>query len=171
MKIFTTAKLTRMGITAGLYIVLSLIVFPISSGAIQVRISEGLTLLPLIFPETAIALCVGCLLTNLITGCMLFDVLLGSVVTFIAGLFTALIGKAIKNTAVKITVGGLFPVLLNAFLLPLIWWYCYGKLDYLYIVQVALVLAGQAISVYAVGTIIYLTTKKAKDKGLKGFID
>lgn len=171
MKIFTTAKLTRMGITAGLYIVLSLVVFPISSGAIQVRISEGLTLLPLIFPETAIALCVGCLLTNLITGCMLFDVFLGSLITLVAGLLTALIGKVIKNSVLKITIGGLFPVLLNAFLLPLIWWYCYGQLDYLYIVQVALVLVGQAVSVYAVGSIIYIATKKAKDKGLKGFTD
>lgn len=171
MKYFTTAKIARMGITAGLYIVLSLIVFPVASGAVQLRISEGLTLLPLLFPETAISLFIGCLLSNLITGCAPMDVLLGSAITLVAGILTAIIGKAIKNTPCKIFVGGLFPVLLNAFLLPLIWWYCYGRLDYLYIVQVAFLLVGQTVAVYAVGTPVYIFSKKAKDKGFKGFTD
>ena len=164
MKIFTTTKLTRMGITAGLYIVLSLVVFPISSGAIQVRISEGLTLLPLIFPETAIALCVGCLLTNLITGCMLFDVFLGSLITLVAGLLTALIGKVIKNSVLKITIGGLFPVLLNAFLLPLIWYWCYGQLELLYMLQVLSIFISQSLAVYGVGGVLYFAIIKSQNK-------
>ena len=46
-----TKTVARAGIIAALYVVLSLIVFPVASGAIQFRLSEGLTLLALIFPE------------------------------------------------------------------------------------------------------------------------
>jgi uncharacterized membrane protein len=46
MKI-TTKKIARAGIIAGLYTAISMLVFPISGGAVQVRISEALTLLPL----------------------------------------------------------------------------------------------------------------------------
>ena len=45
-----TKTVARAGIIAALYVVLSLIVFPVASGAIQFRLSEGLTLLALIFP-------------------------------------------------------------------------------------------------------------------------
>lgn len=169
MKFFTTAKLTRMGITAGLYIVLSLIVFPVASGSIQLRLSEALTLLPLVFPETAIGVFVGCALSNLITGCAVFDIILGSLITLLAGVLTAVIGKVIKNKPLKLFVGGLFPVLLNAFLLPLIWWYCYGQLDFLYIVQVCFLLISQSVAIYGVGIPACLFSEKAKNKGLKGF--
>lgn len=166
---FSTIKIARMGVVAGLYAVLSLVTFPIASGGVQFRLSEGLTLLPLIFPETALALFVGCVLSNLMTGCALFDVFIGAAITLVAGAFTAVIGYAIKNKIVKIIVGGLFPVILNAFLLPLIWWYCYGRLEYLYIVQALLLLASQALAVYLIGAPVYLAAVSAKEKGLKGF--
>ena len=47
----STRALARAGVLAALYVVLTLAVFPIASGAIQFRLSEALTLLPLLFPE------------------------------------------------------------------------------------------------------------------------
>ncbi len=162
---FTTKKLARAGIIAGLYIMLSLVTFPVASGAIQFRVAEALTLLAIFFPEAVLALTVGCALSNLITGCMILDIIFGSLVTFTAGILTLLTAKVIKKTALKIFVGGLFPVLLNAFLLPVIWYFCYGQLEYLYIIQVLLLLAGQSVSVYALGipmTIFIQKLKKSK---------
>ena len=165
----TTRTFSRMGLIASLYVVLSLISFPVASGAIQFRLSEGLTILPIIFPETTIALMVGCFLTNLITGCAIFDVVFGGLITLVAGLLTYLTAKVIKNTATKIVVGGIFPVALNAFLLPLIWIWCYGVLEYAFLLQVGFLLISQSISVYAFGTPIYLATNKLKNRGVKFF--
>ena len=148
------------GIVASLYIVLSLITFPVASGAIQFRLSEGLTLLPLIMPQAIVGLFIGCALSNLITGCMLLDIILGSIITLVAGVLTYLTGRAIKNTPLKIFVGGLFPVLLNAMLLPLIWIKCYGVIEYIYPLQALFLVVSQSLSIYLVGTIIVLKIKK-----------
>ena len=160
----TTKIITKCGIFAGLYIVLSLVVFPLASGVIQIRISEGLTLLPLIFPEAIIGVFIGCFFTNLITGCVILDCIFGSLITLTASVFTYLIGKVIKNFWLKFIIGGLFPILLNAFLLPVIWLVAYGTGEFVYIVQVAFVLLGQIISVYAFGYPILLATKKINNK-------
>lgn len=144
------------GIVASLYIVLSLITFPVASGAIQFRLSEGLTLLPLVMPQSIIGLFIGCALSNLITGCMVLDIILGSIITLVAGVLTYLTGKIIKKMPLKIFVGGLFPVLLNAIFLPLIWIKCYGVIEYMYPIQVAFLVISQSLSIYLVGTIIVL---------------
>ena len=162
-------RLTRAGVIAGLYAVTTLITMPIASGAIQIRLSEALTLLPLLFPEAIPALFIGCFLSNLLSGCALLDVVFGSLITLVAGILTCLFGKVLKNTALKLVVGGAFPVLLNAFLLPVIWVYCYGALEYLYFMQATFLIIGQVISVYALGVPIYLQINKLKDKHIRFF--
>ncbi len=167
----TTKMLARAGVFAGLYVVLSLLVMPLSFGFVQVRLSEGLCLLPLIFPEAVPALFIGCVISNVVGGCMVLDIIFGSLITLVAAVLSWLVGKLFKQTFLKITVGGLFPVILNAFLLPVVWYFCYGGLEYIYIVQAAIILAGQAFSVYAVGTPIYLACKKLKEHNLLGLND
>ncbi len=159
-----TKTVARAGLMAALYVALSLAIFPLASGAIQLRLSEGLTLLALIFPEAPVALFIGCLLSNLITGCAIYDVIFGSFITLGAAILTLLIGKLPVKTPVKIILGGLFPVTMNGFLLPLVWYYCYGKLEYAYIIQSALLILGEAVSVYAFGTAFYLPIKKLREK-------
>ena len=155
-----TLKIARAGIISALYIVTSLITAPIASGAVQVRLSEALTLLPLIFPEAVPALFIGCAFSNLITACAPFDVIFGSLITLVASLLTFGVGKLIAKCWLKIAIGGLFPVLMNAFLLPVIWVWCYGAIEYIYFIQVCLLLAGQTISVYALGTPLFLRIRK-----------
>ncbi len=157
---FNSKKIARAGIIASLYVVLSLIAFPIANGAIQFRPSEGLCLLPLLYFESIPALFIGCIITNLILGGAVYDVLLGSLITLLSAICTFLFGRIIKNLPVKIAVSGLFPVLLNAFLLPLIWFLCYGKLQFIYIVQVVILIISQSLSVYLLGTFLYLFLNK-----------
>lgn len=156
--------LTRAGITATLYVVLTFATLNFASGFVQLRLSEALTILPLLFPETSVALFVGCIIANLITGCAPYDIVFGSLITLLSALLTAFVGKKIKNSALKVFVGGLFPVLMNAFLLPVVWYYVYGKLKFLYIVQVLILLVSQSISVYAVGYPLYYGVNKIKNK-------
>ncbi len=167
MRKTVTKIVARSGVIASLYFVLTAAVLPVASGAIQFRVSEGLTLLPLLFPEAVPALFVGCILANLVTGCVIYDVIFGSVVTLVAACFTYLSGRILKKTGFKIAVGGLFPVLLNAFLLPLIWFFCYESLEYAYMIQVLLLLAGQGVSVYLAGTVMLLPLIKLREKGAR----
>lgn len=159
-----TKIIVRAGLVAGLYVVLSLLTLPIASGAIQFRLSEALTILPLFFIEAIPALFVGCMLSNLITGCMLLDVILGSVITIVASVLTYIIGKLIKSTALKIIIGGVFPIVLNAIFLPILWIAIYGAIKYVYILQVLFLLISQGLSVYGFGTPLYLAVRKHIEK-------
>lgn len=160
----TTQMIARAGIIGGLYIALSMLAFPIASGFIQLRVGEALTLIPLFFPETAIGLAVGCALTGVITACPVIDVVFGSLITLTAGILTAIIGKKIKSNVLPYAIGGLFPVLMNAFLLPLVWYWCYGQLEMVYMLQVLSLLISQSVAVYGVGAAIYFPVRKLIEK-------
>lgn len=159
----TTGKtnfIARCAIIAGLYNILSLISFPISNGWVQVRLGEGLTLIAVLFPEAVPGLFFGCFLFNFISGCPILDVVLGSLITLISALLSFICTKRIDKLWLKIFIGGLFPVLLNAFLLPFVWMLCYYQLEYVYLVHSGLLLVGQSLSVYLVGTpMIYAINK------------
>mgnify|MGYP003378565025 CR=1 FL=1 len=64
---------------AAIYVVLTYFIsaFNLASGAIQVRISEALTILPYFTPAAIPGLFVGCLLANLLTGAAIYDVSYG----------------------------------------------------------------------------------------------
>lgn len=167
MRKTVTKLVARGGVIAALYFVLTMAVLPVASGAIQFRVSEALTLLPLVFPEAIPALFAGCILANLVSGCVVYDVIFGSVVTLLAACLTYAAGRIFKKTWLKIAVGGIFPVLLNAFLLPLIWLFCYESLEYAYMIQVLFLIAGQGVSVYLLGTFLMLPVIRMREKGVK----
>ena len=114
-KDFSVKRVARAGVIAAIYALTSLVTFPVASGAIQFRVSEAFTLLPLIFPEATVGLFIGCIISNLLTGCAALDVVFGSLVTLIAAILTYFTGRLIANKTAKSVVGGLFPVLLTTF--------------------------------------------------------
>ena len=77
--------ITLSAIIASLYIVLTLVsaVFGLSSGAIQIRISEALCVLSAFTSSAIPGLSIGCLIANLITGANLLDVVFGTLATLI----------------------------------------------------------------------------------------
>ena len=157
-----TKKLTRAGVIAGLYVVLIFPVISFASGFVQFRPSEALTLLPVFFAESSFALAIGCLIANLITGCSLLDVFFGALITLVAGICTNLVGKLKINKHVKFWLVGMFPVLFNAFLLPVIWYFAYGELLTMYFYNVLSLFISQTLSVYLLGSIVYYKVDKAK---------
>ena len=76
------------GLVAGLYIALTAIFAPMSFGAIQFRVSEALTLLPILSPAAVPGLFVGCLLSNMILGAPWQDIIFGSLATLLAAILT-----------------------------------------------------------------------------------
>ena len=77
-------QLTRGALIGALYIVLTLAFQPISSGLVQVRISEALCVLPYFTGSAVPGLFVGCLIANLVTGAPAYDVIFGSLATLLA---------------------------------------------------------------------------------------
>ncbi len=158
----TVKFIARAGLIASLYVVLVIPTITVASGMIQFRLSEALTILPLFFVEAIPALGVGCIVANLITGCSLIDIICGALITLVSAFLTWLFGKIIKNKWLRFFVGGAFPILLNAFLLPGVWYIAYGELVSLYIVNVACLLLSQSVSIYGVGALLYNGIEKSK---------
>ena len=76
-----TRALARGAIIAALYTALTVLLAPLSYGEVQIRFSEAFTLLPILMPEAVPALLVGCLLSNILGGCTIFDIVFGSLAT------------------------------------------------------------------------------------------
>jgi uncharacterized membrane protein len=102
--------MARAGIIAALYVVVTYVLAPVSFGPVQFRLSEALTLLPMLFAEAVPALYVGVLLANVLGGLGLWDILGGSAVTLAAAYITYYYRWTY--------VGYLAPVVLNALLIP-----------------------------------------------------
>lgn len=154
-----TLFIARAGIISALYAGLSFLTLPLASGAVQVRLAEGLSLLPVIMLEAVPGVFVGCLIVNFVSGCVLVDTVVGSLVTLLSAILSYAVGRFIKKGALKIFIAGLFPVLLNAFILPIIWIF-YAQTEYLYHIQVLLLIAGQTLAVYGVGVPLVVGVRK-----------
>ena len=86
-----TRFLARGALIGALYVLISVAAAPIGSGLIQVRLSEALCVLPWFTPTAIPGLFLGCLLANLLTGAVVYDVVFGSLATGLAALLTYLL--------------------------------------------------------------------------------
>ena len=112
-----TKKITRVGVVAGLYAVITLVLGSISYGQIQFRISEVMTLLPLFGKEYILSLTIGCFLANVIGPYGLPDIILGTLATFISVYLVYLTGKLMKNKKGYIIIASLWPTIVNAIII------------------------------------------------------
>lgn len=112
--------LTHAAMIAALYVVLTFLsnAFGLASGAIQIRISEALTILPYFTPAAVPGLFAGCLLSNILTGCALFDILFGSLATLLGAIGTRLLRQSKWLTPIPAIVS-------NTVLIPLVLTYVY----------------------------------------------
>lgn len=152
-----TKYLTKAGLIAALYVVLVLIEIPFGQLAfdpIQLRIAEGLTLLPIVETAAIPGVFVGCLVANFVltftSGFGLIDVIGGSLVTLAAAYLTS----KTKNRV----LGVIPPVVLNGLVIS-IWVSYFTKIPYWY--TVAGISAGELISVAVFGNIMLIVYEKA----------
>ena len=115
--------ITQGAIIAALYVVLTMVanVMGLSSFAIQVRFSEALCILPFFTVAAIPGLTVGCLISNMLTGAMVWDVLFGSLATLLGAIGTYLLRK---NKVLMMFP----PVLANALIVPFVLRYGYGTI-------------------------------------------
>lgn len=183
-EIFTTKRICRAGIIAALYVALTYVFGVLSfQGLFQIRPAEALCILPLFFPEAVPALYIGCMLSNLASPYLVYDVFVGSLATLLAALCTYLTGRLIREQLKSVpahigrfALGGLFPVLANAFIIPLvIVFLCgdvsYGTLAASYWTYFASMLITEAIWIYALGAPLYLLILRWRRKGVAELTD
>ncbi|MBR1821283.1 MAG: QueT transporter family protein [Clostridia bacterium] len=117
---FTTRAIVRAGLIAAIYVVLTLIFQPISFGAIQFRIAEALTLLPILTADAVPGLFIGCLIANWLGGGVWFDVALGSVATLLAALCS-------RKFRQKPALAAIFPTVFNGLIVGPVVYFAYVR--------------------------------------------
>ena len=122
MKRKTTLFIVQAAIIAAMYATLTIlqnVLLPGSASmAVQFRVSEVLTILALFTPAAIPGLTLGCLISNLVTGCALPDIIFGSLATFIG----AIGSYALRKNRYLCSVP---PVISNALIIPFILTYAY----------------------------------------------
>ena len=83
-------SMAQSAMIAALYVALTFAanLAGLASGAVQLRLSEALTVLPVFTPAAVPGLFLGCALANLLTGSALWDVVAGSLATLLGALGT-----------------------------------------------------------------------------------
>jgi uncharacterized membrane protein len=151
-----TKQLVTGGMIAAIYVVLTVLAaqFNLASGAIQVRFSEALTILPVFTVAAVPGLTIGCLLANLLTGLAVWDVVFGSVATLLGAVGTYLLRK-------KPLLAWIPPVVSNAVIVPIVLQKVYGVPDSFWFLM-ATVGAGEVIACGVLGLALYKALSKTK---------
>lgn len=157
-KMLTTRSITLAAVIAALYAALTLLLAPISYGDWQCRVSEALTVLPILVPQAIPGLFVGCVLANLLgPSAGITDIVFGSLATLIAAVGTWYFRK-------NRWVAAACPVIANGVIVGLVLSVAYNLPFLLTALQVA---AGELLAV-----IVGLVLLRALDKvDLKKFTD
>lgn len=150
-------RITQAAMIAAIYVVLTFFVsaFNLASGAIQVRISEALTILPVFTPAAVPGLFLGCLISNLVTGCMPLDVVFGSLATLIGACGTYALRK-------HKWLAPLPPIVANTIVVPFVLRYVYlaeGTIPF-FMLTVGI---GEVISCYLLGSILHRVLDRYKE--------
>lgn len=141
--------ITQASMIAAIYVVLTLLIsaFSLASGAVQVRISEALTVLPAFTPAAIPGLFIGCLISNVMSGGLPMDVIFGSLATLIGACGSYLLRR--WKWAVPIP-----PILANVLIVPFVLAYVYhlpGGVPYF----MATVGIGEILSCGVLGILLY----------------
>ena len=147
--------ITLSATIAALYVVLTLIsaAFGLSSGAIQLRISEALCVLVALTPAAIPGLTIGCLISNLVASANILDIIFGTLATFLG----ALGGYYLRKKKWLITL----PTLLsNVIIVPLVIVYGFGVKDMALPLVALTVGIGEFLSATVLGTGLLLILQK-----------
>jgi uncharacterized membrane protein len=146
-----THSILRATMIAALYTSFTYALAPISYGPLQFRLSEALTVLPILYPEAIYGLFIGTLLANIFGGLGIWDILGGSLATLIAACLTYRFRTNI--------FAYLSPIVVNALIVG-------GYLSILYampfLFTILSILISEAIIVFAIGYPLISILKKYK---------
>ena len=144
-----TKQLTYAAIIAALYFVLCAVSgsLGLSSGMIQLRLSEALCILPIYTSAAVPGLFCGCIIANLLLSGNVFDIIFGSIATLIGAVGTREIGK--KHTILALLV----PIMSNTLIIPFVLRYAFGLEDAMWVLFGCL-FVGEVLSCGVLGMLL-----------------
>ena len=153
-----TQFITQAALIAALYVILTFIAnaFGLANYVVQVRFSEALTILPVFTPAAIPGLFIGCIIANTLTGCMLLDIIFGSIATLIGAIATYALRRFKWLAPIP-------PIAANTIIVPFVLRYVYeipGSIPYFALT----VGAGEVISCGVLGMILLFALEKVAHK-------
>lgn len=149
--------MTQAAVIAALYVALTYIanMLGLANGVIQVRFSEALTILPYFTSSAIPGLAIGCFLSNLLTGCAVYDVIFGTLATLIGAIGTYLFRRLKWLAPVP-------PIIANTLIIPWVLRLVYQVSDSIAYLMFT-VGAGELISCGILGMLLLLALDKYKN--------
>lgn len=157
-KKFTVRALAQGAIIAAVYALLTIFLAPISSGLIQCRVSEAMSVLPYFTFSAVPGLFIGCLIANLLVGAPIYDVIFGSLATLLAAYITYAMRKHVSKYLAPLP-----SVVVNALVVGWLLTYVY-EVGVDYWIAVGYVAIGQAIACFALGIPLMRLLERFRDK-------
>lgn len=141
----------QAGVIAALYTAITILIGPLGNSVIQCRISEALCVLPFFTSAAIPGLTIGCLISNIATGCLWQDIVFGTLATLLGALGGYLLRR----------VWWLVPlptVLANTIIMPFVLTYAYHAPEGLLFLMVSIGI-GEIISAYVLGVMLLLALR------------
>ncbi len=148
----TLVYISEASAIAALYVAITVAIGPLGSSAIQCRISEAMCILPIFTPAAIPGLAIGCLISNIATGCLWQDVLFGTLATVIGAVGSRLLKR----------VWWLVPlptVVANTLIVPFVLAWAYHVPEGISFLMLTVGL-GEVISAYVLGIALYFALRK-----------
>ena len=152
MKVNKTRNLVFGALIAAIYVVLTLMLRPISYGPIQFRISEALCVLPYFTPAAIPGVFLGCLISNLLGGAVIMDVVFGSLATLIGAVGSWILRKNRFLVSVP-------PILSNILIIPWVLKFAYGSEDLIWYMMVTIGI-GEFLAIGVLGQLLITALTK-----------
>lgn len=143
MKKINIKFLAESAIIAALYAALTWLFAPISYGSVQFRISEVLVLLVVFNPKYAVALIIGCFVSNITSSLGWYDMVFGTLATTLAVIPMCFIKK--------MPIAAIFPVISNAIIVSIELGLAFNLWGVAFFYDVLTVGLGELVVLYALG--------------------
>ncbi len=162
---FTTLMISRAGLIAALYTVITWALGAFAYGPFQIRPAEGLIVLSIFYIEAVPGLYVGCMLANIFSGYGAYDIFLGSLATLAAAGLSFGAGRLFKSDVLKLALCGIFNTVINAFVIPAVS-VLGGGTDPYWVFFGSMVLT-EFVWTYAIGIPLYIAIKRIIDRKVR----
>ena len=146
------AYITEASAIAALYTVITIAIGPLGSAAIQCRIPEAMCMLAIFTPAAIPGMTIGCLISNIATGCLWQDVLFGTLATLIGVVGARLLRRIWWLTPLPTVVS-------NTLIVPFVLAYAYHVQDGIPFLMLTVGI-GEVISAYVLGIALYFALRK-----------
>ena len=146
------AYITEASAIAALYTVITIAIGPLGSAAIQCRIPEAMCILAIFTPAAIPGLTIGCLVSNIATGCLWQDVLFGTLATLIGAIGARMLRRIWWLTPLPTVVA-------NTLIIPFVLAYAYHAEEGIPFLMLTVGI-GEVISAYVLGIALYFALRK-----------